>query len=533
MDSAPKWAPRSLTISFFTLAVVIGVLLSTHRILQMERDVRRASAIDNAARYSEVLQAFRTLYTSEVVRPASDGGVPASHDYRGRTGVIPLPATMTKVLGEHLGQSDGVRIALYSAHPFPWRPPASSLDSAQLETIARLTADPDDTVVRFETGPNGAQVRYAVADRMEAECVSCHNSHPDSPKRGWVLGDVRGVLEVIHPVGAAATSLQTDLELTVQLLAGVGIAALAILALVALRHRNAAAQSQRVAEAAVAARVRIQHEMEGRIAAEDGRLAAEAQAQHAQKLESLGALAGGIAHDFNNLLVSVLGNAQLAQTKLPSSDPTQNNLRLIEQAGLKAADLTKKLLEYAGNSPAEAKLMDLNSCIDALSPLLSAAIGGKTRLAIELEQGLPPILADLTQVEQILLNLVTNAAEATPEPGGPITVRTGFSDPEDVSEDEVLGDDLSTQVHVYLEIEDEGCGLDESTRARIFDPFFSTKSSGRGLGLSTILGIVKAHRGSLLVQSRPGEGTRFRVGFPSVQTGDAPDPAAQAPVVSG
>jgi signal transduction histidine kinase len=154
-------------------------------------------------------------------------------------------------------------------------------------------------------------------------------------------------------------------------------------------------------------------------------------------------------------------------------------------------------------------------------------------IAIELEQGLPPILADSTQVEQILLNLVTNAAEATPEPGGPITVRTGISDPEDTSENEVLGDQLSTQIHVYLEIEDEGCGLDEATRARMFDPFFSTKSTGRGLGLSTILGIVKTHKGSLLVQSQPGEGTRFRVGFPTLQTGDVPNSSLQDPVVSG
>jgi signal transduction histidine kinase len=496
------------------MAVVVCVLLSAQRILQMERDVARTTAIDNAARYSEVLQAFRSVYTTEVVMRAAEAGVLATHDYEHRSGTIPLPVTLTKLLGERLGQAGGARIALYSAHPFPRRTPVAALDDFQLEAIAALSAQPEDTFVRLVQGPQGSLVRYAVADRMGSECVACHNSHPDSPKRDWVVGDVRGVLEVAHPVSAAASSLHSDLEFTIRLLSAVGIAALAILGLTALRQRRMAGRNLRAAEAAELATLRIQQEMRARVEAEEGRLAAELQAQHVQKVESLGLLAGGIAHDFNNLLVGILGHAQLAQIKLGANDPIHAHLQMVEQGGLKAGALTAKLLDYVGGSPAEAKPVDLNRCVDEFTPLMSAATIGRAGLAVELEQGLPMVLADQTQVEQILLNLVTNAVEASDNSGCLVTVRSGIAEPEEGDDVWGLDEHRSTLHHVFLEVEDEGSGIDAATRARMFDPFYSTKSAGRGLGLSTILGIVKAHKGSLLVQSHPGAGTRIRVGFP-------------------
>ncbi len=517
MERSEKWSPQSLIIPVFALVVVAGLALSAHRLLEAEQELRRTTAIENAARYSEALRAFREVYTSEVVQRASDLGIPATHDYLENTNAIPLPATMTRVLGERLGKADGVRVGLYSAYPFPWRPAPSELDSFQRSAIEDLSRDPDSTVVSFQQGAAGPVVRYAVADRLEPECVDCHNTHPSSPKKDWKIGDVRGVLEVSHPVSAATTILQQDLRKTVFVLVGVGITALAILALAAVRQRHVAANSQRMVREAVAARARIQEEMMARIAAEDGRIAAEAQVQYAQKLESLGVMAGGIAHDFNNLLVSILGNTQLAQAKMGSDTPAFRHLTMVEQAGVKAADLTTTLLQYAGKSPAAALPMDLNSCIDEMVPLLTAATGGRTGLTLELEQSLPLIVADQTRVEQVLLNLITNAAEASETSGNPIIVRTGTSEPESAPlEEAALGDHLEGQVHIFLEIEDSGSGLDTEARARMFDPFFSTKGTGRGLGLSAILGIVKAHNGSVLVKSQVGEGTVFRVGFPSV-----------------
>ena len=300
-----------------------------------------------------------------------------------------------------------------------------------------------------------------------------------------------------------------------EVLFGLGMVSLSILALTAVRQRQIAAISQRVAQEAEVARGRIQEEMEARVTAEEARQKAEALTRQTQKIESLGLMAGGVAHDFNNLLVSILGNIQIAQTKLESTHLLQRHLALVETAGMKAADLTRKLLDYAGDSPSTPQAMDLNACIDELRPLFSVATLGHASLAMELELGLPPILADRTQVEQVVLNLITNAAEAFDAPGGLITVRTLMADPDDtVPEEAAFGNEPHADLHVYLEIEDTGRGLDAETRSRMFDPFFSTKGAGRGLGLAALLGIVNAHNGTIVVWSTPGEGTTFRIGWP-------------------
>lgn len=522
MRNVGKIVPKTFVITFFTLVVVAGLALSAHRVIQVQQDLLRQTAIEDAANYAETLIAFRAVYTSEVVTVTTQAGLPTTHDYMNRPGTIPLPATLTKLLGEKIGESGSVKVGLYSEYPFPWRTDSSSLDRFQREAIKTLIADPTEEVIAVEQGPAGPVVRYAIADRMDAQCVSCHNTHPDSPKRDWVTGDVRGVLEVTHPIGPSASSngLQSDLEGTIKVLTGAGIAAMAILLLIAIRHRRIATQSQRMAKEAEAARIRIQEEMVARIEAEEGRIAAEALAQHKQKMESLGMMASGLAHDVNNLLVSIVGNIQLAQIDSVEGQDLRRHMSLVEQAGIKAADLTQKLLEYAGDSPSAAQPQDINLTLEELTPLMMAAISGRAMLTLELEQGLPDVLVDKTQIEQVLLNLVTNAAEASDKPDPYIIVRTGLSDLEEGLEAHTIEDLSASQTHVFIEVEDSGCGIDEQTRSRIFDPFFTTKNTGRGLGLSTILGIIKTHEGSLLVRSQPGEGACFRVGLPTAPLAD-------------
>jgi signal transduction histidine kinase len=509
-----KWLPPSWLIAGFTIVMVGMLALSVKRVLRVEEDLRRTTAVENAARYSEALQAFRTVYTSEVVNRAQALGVPASHDYLTNPNTIPLPATMTKVLGERLARSQDVLVQLYSDYPFPWRPPASSLDDFQRAALVGLRAEPDGRVVRFESNEKGDVVRYAVADRLRSDCVACHNEHPDSPKRDWVEGDVRGVLEVAHTVGIASTELEADLRSTVEGLFWMGLLALGILALTALWQRQVADTSQRMADEAERTKVRIQAEMSARQDAEEARLQAEAQVRHAQKLESLGVMAAGIAHDFNNLLVSILGNTQLVMEGMDASQRAHQQLALVERAGIKAADLIRQLLAYAGDSPFDPQPVRLNECINQLSPLLMAAAGRSAKLTMELEEDLPPILAEFTQIEQILLNLITNASEAMGTGGGEITVRTGLLDAETMMEDDAWSGEVPGEgQHIYVEVEDTGSGLDDETRVRMFDPFYSTKGPGRGLGLATLMGIIHAHNGSVLVATGVG-GTSMRLTFP-------------------
>ena len=250
----------------------------------------------------------------------------------------------------------------------------------------------------------------------------------------------------------------------------------------------------------------------------------EQQMRHAQKLESLGVLAGGVAHDFNNLLVGIIGNASLIQEALPGDDHNRDLLENVVLAGQRASDLTRQLLAYAGKGQFQKRSMDLSTSVREMSGLVQASFPKKVEMRLELESNLPAIEADPGQVQQIIMNLVMNAAEAIGEDKtGRVIVRTKVQQIEEGEARQNFASwELSVGPYVLLEVRDTGLGMDEATQARIFDPFFTTKFTGRGLGLSAVLGIVKAHKGALSVHSRPGEGTTFQVLFPTIETAFAP-----------
>ena len=159
MQKVSKWLPQTFTITFFTLVVVAGLALSAHRVLQVQQDMLKQTAIEDAANYAETLIAFRSVYTSEVVKVATQAGLPATHDYMDRPGSIPLPATLTKILGEKIGVAGSVQVGLYSEYPFPWRDDASTLDSFQVEAIRELKENPSTEVIAIEQGPDGPVIR--------------------------------------------------------------------------------------------------------------------------------------------------------------------------------------------------------------------------------------------------------------------------------------------------------------------------------------------------------------------------------------
>jgi PAS domain S-box-containing protein len=249
--------------------------------------------------------------------------------------------------------------------------------------------------------------------------------------------------------------------------------------------------------------------------------ASEAESRHVQKLESIGVLAGGIAHDFNNLLHVVLGNADIALSHLPRTTPAREPLEEVVRATLRAADLTRQLLAYSGKGAFVIQHLDLSSEVREMATLLRTAISKQAVLAWELASDLPAVSADPTQVRQIVMNLITNASDALGEDGGTITLRTGVAQAKDLKDDR-FGErpgEGSEPVHgsyVYLEIADTGVGMIQDTLNRIFDPFFSTKFTGRGLGLAAVMGIVRAHNGLIRIRTEPGHGTSFRVLFPPV-----------------
>ena len=244
-----------------------------------------------------------------------------------------------------------------------------------------------------------------------------------------------------------------------------------------------------------------------------------------QRLESVGVLAGGVAHDFNNLLTGIIGQNELALAKLDPDSPVRGHLKKAVAASLRAAGLVRQLLAYAGKTQFRMESVDLNHLISSSRELLESAFPGGGRLELDLAAGLKPIAGDRSEIQQVLMNLVMNAAEALEGRAGRIDVRTfACREGETSAESLFVGNrPPSAAGCVVLEVIDQGQGMDEATLSRIFDPFYSTRSLGRGLGLSAALGIIHAHAGGLQVESAPGEGSRFRVFLP---VADLPDDSA-------
>ena len=243
----------------------------------------------------------------------------------------------------------------------------------------------------------------------------------------------------------------------------------------------------------------------------------EARMQQAQKLESMGILAGGIAHDFNNILVGILGNADLALEELSVGSPSRAYLHQINLSAKRAADLVRQMLAYSGKGKFVIEQINLNELVLEMVHLLDASLDRKVHLAFELGNDLPAVEGDASQLRQVFMNLAINAAESISGSNGMVTISTWEEDfdPRKIQESR-FEQEIEPGRYVALEVKDTGCGMSQETLRRIFDPFFSTKFTGRGLGLSAVLGIVRGHRSAIAVESNPGEGTSFRVYFPAL-----------------
>ncbi len=258
-----------------------------------------------------------------------------------------------------------------------------------------------------------------------------------------------------------------------------------------------------------------------RVNAEEHRLNLERQLQHAQKLESLGVLAGGIAHDFNNLLMVILGNTDLALHELSPFSPARQSLLEVEKASTRAADLAKQMLAYSGKGRFVIEPISAADLFREMAHLLEVAIAKNVVLKYDFAEDLPTFEGDATQIRQIVMNLITNASEAIGDRSGMVSLSTGYMDCDRAYLDGLINSNgllydepLPEGGYVYFEVSDNGLGMAQSVIDKIFDPFFTTKFSGRGLGMSAVLGIVRGHNGAINIYSEVGKGTSFKVLFP-------------------
>ena len=253
--------------------------------------------------------------------------------------------------------------------------------------------------------------------------------------------------------------------------------------------------------------------------AQEEHAALEARVQEQQKRESLSVLAGGLAHDFNNLLAGIIGNADLLALQIPRPSAMSSHVGAIILGAQRAADLVAKMLAYAGERHGSMERIDLDALTTELLDLLRTSAARHCRVEY---QGAPALITgDPTQIRQVAMNLIINAAEAVDENSGVVSVTTGVERlPAWTLADMTFGRDIEPGTYAFLDVRDNGPGMDAETLARIFNPFFTTKHSGHGLGLAAVQGIVRGHRGALHVASAPGQGARFRVWFPRGDRGE-------------
>jgi len=261
--------------------------------------------------------------------------------------------------------------------------------------------------------------------------------------------------------------------------------------------------------------------------AEEQKQAMEEKMAHVQRLESLGILAGGIAHDFNNILAGIMGNAELAEMNIADGMPVGRELKNIIGGSTRAADLCKQMLAYSGQGICLKSDVDMSALVEEELQLIDVSVPKNISMTLELANALPAVRADKTQMQQIIMNLVTNAAESIGDAKtGSITITTAAIQAGTKElESRFIEEKREPGSYVLLEVIDSGCGMDETVTGRIFDPFFTTKFTGRGLGMSAVLGIVRSHGGTIQVNSKPGHGTRFRVLLPASPEGEAVIPA--------
>ena len=237
-------------------------------------------------------------------------------------------------------------------------------------------------------------------------------------------------------------------------------------------------------------------------------------------------LAGGIAHDFNNLLMAILGNLDIALTDLPTTHPARAGIEQAIHASHHATDLTRQMLAYSGKGHVILDSLNLNTLVRDNTDIFRAAIARTITLTLEITPDIPSIIADPGQVQQVVMNLLTNASEAIGAKTGVITLVTGVRACDSAYlQRSRLEEKSAPGRYVFVEVTDNGCGMDAGTLAKMFDPFFTTKFTGRGLGMSAVLGILQGHHGAIIIDSAVDQGTSIRVLFPA-----CPDVAPAEPV---
>ncbi len=470
-----------IIIIIFTLFSLISVAMILHTKTIQENAII-ASGLHNAKLYSNAITTFRTIYTSDVVSVAEQNGLPATHNYNNKN-AIPLPATLTIMLGKKISENGtGEKVSLYSPYPYPWRKKTGGLrDEFSKKAWAHFSKNKTEPYFEVFTEKNEKYLRYATADTMRASCINCHNSHANSPKTNWKVGDVRGVLDVMIPLGNILANTRNDLTFTIVIYAVLAI--LGVLGLIFMISKQKK-ESKELENAVKIRTIELEKEKSNAINANNA------------KSEFLSRM----SHELRTPMNAVLGFSQLMKLNAKTEKERENCNEIIN-AGNHLLELINEVLDL---SKIELGELDIslnpvaidNIIVDTLKLLTPMSVDKGVHISKYIATGLY-VYADKTRLRQVLFNLMSNAIKYNSDNGN------------------VKVDVTSKESGVIrISITDTGYGLNKSQLSNLFNPFQRLGAEhsgidGVGIGLTISKKLIEAMNGKIAVKSTPKKGSTF------------------------
>ncbi len=527
---------RDPIVLILVLMFVLGVGITVWHVYSLQENLTRSVSLQDAKLYSDALAELRSLYTSEVVEIVREEGITVTHDYKVKKGAIPLPATLTILLGKRLAEKDlGGNTRLYSEYPFPGGTGHGPEDEFERTALERLRKNPETPYWSFENYRGRFSLRYATADIMRSKCVNCHNTHPDSPRRDWKEGDVRGVLEVVLPVDKFMGQNRESLRETTGLMAAMSAMGLFALMLVVGRLRQSSGEMVRRAGELARANEglnRMQGELEEwtellEMRVEERTLSleqrslelalAKEESEKANRTKS--AFLANMSHELRTPLNAIIGYSEMMieDSQEMGNKVFTDDLGKINSAGKHLLALINDILDLskieAGKMNLFLETFDVAEMVKGLAATIKPLVEkNENDLQVSVADGAGAMRADLTKVRQMLLNLLSNACKFTKKGTIRLQVERGPAPP---------GAQGSSADGLIFSVTDSGIGMTEDQMEKLFRPFTQVDDSttrqfgGTGLGLSITRHFCQMMGGDVKVTSEPGKGSTFTIRLPA------------------